>query len=157
MFKWAVRVALIAMIVSAGLITAYNRAYMRTEEDRGLRQALIDLYEKVNPDKVSLVDQLLAKNVGREEELLRRVKRKYNLMDSAETDSFDGHVPWEERRKATREKLSEYRSKLFPQKETTPSAESSSNLPSPPSQSTQTSGSGSGSVSASSSSASDVM
>jgi hypothetical protein len=28
----------------------------------------------VNPDKVSLVDQLLTKNVGREEELLRRVK-----------------------------------------------------------------------------------
>ena len=61
MFKWALRVALIAMIVSAGLITAYNRAYMQTEQDKGMRQALIDLYERVNPDKVSLVDQLLAK------------------------------------------------------------------------------------------------
>lgn len=48
------------------------------------RAALIDFYQKHNPDKIREIDLLLAKYKGREEELLHALKVKYGVHKTAQ-------------------------------------------------------------------------
>ena len=59
--KWVMRLALIVMVISAGIITVYTRGHAQAEQDKGMRRAIIDLYKKVNPQKLGFIDTLLAK------------------------------------------------------------------------------------------------